>query len=92
MSEVEREFAVHQAICDQRYKTIEDKLESGKQRMKLIEIQLYIVIAAILFGPGVAADIVKKLLGIWHWPSHPFGDGKRMRCSYPKGVWTLQRC
>ncbi len=64
MSEVEREFAVHQAICDQRYKTIEDKLESGKQRMKLIEIQLYIVIAAILFGPGVAADIVKKLLGI----------------------------
>jgi hypothetical protein len=64
MSEVEREFAVHQAICDQRYKTIEDKLESGKQRMKMIEIQLYIVIAAILFGPGVAADIVKKLLGI----------------------------
>lgn len=64
MSEVEREFAVHQAICDQRYKTIEEKLESGKQRMKMIEIQLYIVIAAILFGPGVAADIVKKLLGI----------------------------
>jgi hypothetical protein len=64
MSEVEREFAVHQAICDQRYKTIEDKLESGKQRMKMIEIQLYIVIAAILFGPGVAADIVKKLLGL----------------------------
>jgi len=64
MSEIEREFAVHQAICDQRYKTIEDKLESGKQRMKMIEIQLYIVIAAILFGPGVAADIVKKLLGI----------------------------
>ena len=64
MSEVEREFAVHQAICDQRYKTIEDKLESGKQRMKLIEIQLCIVIAAILFGPGVAADIAKKLLGI----------------------------
>jgi len=64
MNEVEREFAVHQAICDQRYKTIEDKLESGKQRMKMIEIQLYIIIAAILFGPGVAADIVKKLLGI----------------------------
>ena len=64
MSEIEREFAVHQAICDQRYKTIEEKLESGKQRMKMIEIQLYIVIAAILFGPGVAADIVKKLLGI----------------------------
>ena len=64
MSEIEREFAVHQAVCDQRYKSIEEKLESGKKRMEKIEIQLYIVIAAILFGPGVAADIVKKLLGI----------------------------
>jgi hypothetical protein len=48
----------------QRYKSIEDKLESGKGRMQKIEIQLYIVIAAILFGPGVAADLVKKLLGL----------------------------
>ena len=64
MSEVEKDFAIHQAVCEQRYKSIEDKLESGKKRMEKIEIQLYIVIAAILFGPGVAADIVKKLLGI----------------------------
>jgi hypothetical protein len=64
VSEVEKDFAIHQAVCEQRYKSIEDKLESGKARMQKIEIQLYIVIAAILFGPGVAADIVKKLLGI----------------------------
>ena len=64
VNEVEKEFAIHQAICDQRYKAIEDKLESGKKRMEKIEMQLYIVIAAILFGPGVAADIVKKLLGL----------------------------
>lgn len=64
MSEVEKDFAVHQAICDERYKSIEDKLESGKRRMENIQTQLYIVIAAILFGPGVAADIVKKLLGL----------------------------
>jgi hypothetical protein len=61
---VEKEFAIHQAICDQRYKAIEDKLESGKRRMENIQTQLYIVIAAILFGPGVAADIVKKMLGL----------------------------
>jgi predicted nucleic acid-binding Zn ribbon protein len=61
---IEKEFAVHEAICSERYKSIEDKLESGKGRMQKIEIQLYIVIAAILFGPGVAADLVKKLLGL----------------------------
>jgi hypothetical protein len=64
MNDVEKDFYVHQATCDQRYQNIDDKLESGKQRMKMIEIQLYIVIAAILFGPGVAADIIKKLLGL----------------------------
>lgn len=64
MSDIEKDFAVHQAVCDQRYKSIEDKLEIGKKRMEGIQIQLYIVIAAILFGPGVAADIVKKLLGL----------------------------
>ncbi len=64
MSDVDKDFAVHQAICDERYKSIEDKLESGKRRMENIQTQLYIVIAAILFGPGVAADIVKKMLGL----------------------------
>ena len=64
MDNVEKEFAIHQAVCDQRYKSIEDKLESGKRRMEGIQTQLYIVIAAILFGPGVAADIVKKMLGL----------------------------
>jgi hypothetical protein len=64
MSDLEKEFAIHQAICDQRYNSIQEKLEAGKQRMRTIEIQLYIVIGAILFGPGVAADIVKKLLGL----------------------------
>lgn len=64
MSDLEKDFAVHEAICAQRYEAIEAKLESGKKRMEKIEIQLYIVIAAILFGPGVAADIVKKMLGL----------------------------
>jgi Sec-independent protein translocase protein TatA len=32
--------------------------------MRNIEWLLYIVIAAVLFGPGVAADFVKKLLGL----------------------------
>jgi hypothetical protein len=32
--------------------------------MKTIEILLYITIAAVLLGPGVAAEFVKKLLGL----------------------------
>jgi hypothetical protein len=32
--------------------------------MNRIEYLLYVVIAAVLLGPGVAAEFVKKLIGI----------------------------
>ena len=64
MNELEKEFAVHEAICAQRYEAIESKLEAGDKRMTKIEYLLYVVMACVLFGPGVAAEFVKKLLGL----------------------------
>jgi hypothetical protein len=32
---------------------------------------LYAVMACVLLGPGVAATIVHKLFGVWHWPFFP---------------------
>lgn len=61
---VETQFAVHEAICAQRYEAIEKRLEDGSKRMRNIEYLLYITIAAVLLGPGVAALFLKKLLGI----------------------------
>ena len=64
MSDIEKDFAVHEAVCAERYRVISDRLESGKDRMARIEYILYAVILAVLFGPGVAGEFVKKLLGI----------------------------
>jgi hypothetical protein len=64
MSDIEKEFAVHEAICAERYRMIQDRLDNGKERMQRMEYILYIVIIAVLFGPGVAGEFVKKLLGI----------------------------
>ena len=61
---LETDFYAHQASCDERYKNIEEKLESGKARMTRIEYLLYIVIAAVLLGPGFAAQMFTKLLGL----------------------------
>lgn len=61
---VEAQLAVHEAICAERYKEINTSLDNGKDRMRRIEILLYITIGAVLLGPGVAAEFVKKLLGI----------------------------
>ena len=64
MNELEKEFAVHEAICAQRYEAIEAKLEAGDKRMTKIEYLIYVVMACVLFGPGVAAEFVKKMLGL----------------------------
>lgn len=65
MSEsVETKLAVHEAICAERYNRIDGQLTTGDKRMAKIEYLLYAVMAAVLLGPGVAADFVRKLLGL----------------------------
>jgi len=63
-AETDKRLAVHEAICAERYGRIESRLADGDKRMTKIEYLLYGVIVAILFGPGVAADVVKKFLGL----------------------------
>jgi hypothetical protein len=52
----------HEEICALRYEAIQKSFESGSKRMSRIEYILYALIAAVLLGPGVAAEFVKKLL------------------------------
>ena len=62
--EQETKLAVHEAICAERYSRIQDSLKAGDKRMTKIEYLLYLVMLCVLFGPGVAAEFVKKLLGL----------------------------
>ena len=57
-------IAVHEAVCAERYAAIEKSFLDGDKRMTRIEYLIYIVIAAVLFGPGVAGELVKKVLGL----------------------------
>ncbi len=61
---METRLSVHEAVCAQRYENIEKRFDDGSKRMQKIEYLLYITIAAVLLGPGVAAMFVKNLLGI----------------------------
>jgi hypothetical protein len=63
MSEVEKEFAVHEAVCAERYAAIEKAFTEGDKRMTRIEYLLYIVIGAVLLGPGFVGVIISKLIG-----------------------------
>jgi hypothetical protein len=64
MSDIEKDFAVHEAVCSERYRVISDRLISGSDRMQRIEYILYAVIVCVLFGPGVAGELIKKVLGL----------------------------
>ena len=68
-------LSVHEAVCAERYRNIEhafkdnkdytrESFDKGAKRMTRIEYLLYAVIAAVLLGPGVAAQFIHKLFGI----------------------------
>ena len=64
ISETEAKLATHEAIFVERYEGIQKSFADGSKRMNRIEYLLYGVIACVLFGPGVAAEFIKKLFGI----------------------------
>ena len=64
MEDVATRIAVHEAICAERYKKIEDSLAAGEKRMTKIEYLLYVVMACVLLGPNVAATLIHKFFGV----------------------------
>ena len=63
-TETDKRLGIHEAICAQRYDSIQARFDDGSKRMTKIEYLLYIVIVAVLLGPGVAATVVKKIFGL----------------------------
>ena len=63
-TETDKRLSVHEAICAQRYEGIQSRFDDGSKRMTKIEYLLYVLILAVLMGPGVAAEMIKKVFGL----------------------------
>ena len=63
-ADIDKSLSVHEAICLERYNNIDRSLRDGDKRMTKIEYLLYGVILCVLFGPGVAAEFIKKIFGL----------------------------
>jgi hypothetical protein len=64
ITETEARLNSHEAVCAQRYERISEQFDNGKKRMDKMEMLIYAVLIAVLFGPGAAAEFFKKLIGI----------------------------
>ena len=64
LEDAETRLAIHEVLCSERYKRIDESLSTGEKRMAKIEYLLYAVILVVLLGPGVAAEFVKKMMGV----------------------------
>ena len=64
MESVDTKLAVHEAICTERYNSIDRSLRDGEKRMTKIEYLIYAVMALVMFGPGVAAQFFHKFFGV----------------------------
>jgi hypothetical protein len=64
MSNTEQDLAVHVAVCDERYRRIEESLKDGERRMTKIEYLIYGVMLLVLLGPGVAGQFFHKFFGL----------------------------
>lgn len=63
-NDADTRIAIHEALCAERYRRIDEALAAGEKRMTKIEYLLYAVMAAVLLGPGVAAEFIKKMIGV----------------------------
>ena len=63
-TETDKRLSIHEAICAQRYEVIQQRFDDGSKRMTKIEYLVYGVIVCVLFGPGVAGELIKKVLGL----------------------------
>ena len=64
ISITEAKLQTHEAVCAQRYHTITESLSNGEKRMTKIEYYIWAVLAAVLLGPGAAAEFFKRLIGL----------------------------
>jgi len=63
-TETDKRLSIHEAVCVQRHEVIQQRFDEGSKRMTKIEYLLYGVIVCVLFGPGVAGELIKKVLGL----------------------------
>ena len=60
-TKTDKQLSIHEAVCAQRYESIQKLFDDGSKRMQRIEYILYLLIAISLLGHD-ATDLLKHLI------------------------------
>jgi hypothetical protein len=60
-TETDKKLAVHEAVCAQRYESIQKRFDDGSKRMQRIEYILYLIAGMTLLGSNQGAELLMKL-------------------------------
>lgn len=55
-------ISVHEAVCAERYKRIEELFAIGEKRMQRIEYMLYAIMAFTFFGKDSFMDLLQTVV------------------------------
>ena len=55
-------ISVHEAVCAERYKRIEESFERGSKRMARIEYMLYTLIVLTFFGKETFMELLQAVI------------------------------
>jgi len=61
-TETDKKLAVHEAVCAQRYESIQKRFDDGSKRMQRIEYILYLIAAMTLLGSDHTIDLLKLVV------------------------------
>jgi len=55
-------ISVHEAVCAERYKRIEESFERGAKRMQRIEYMLYAIMLFTFFGKDTFMELLQAVI------------------------------
>jgi len=61
-AENDKRISVHEAICAERYKRIEESFERGSKRMARIEYMLYAIMLFTFFGKDTFMELLQVVV------------------------------
>ena len=62
IAENDKRISVHEQVCEQRYKRIEELFAIGEKRMQRIEYMLYGILAFTFFGKDTFMQLLQTVI------------------------------